>query len=42
MIRTITLAALIASTLILSACNTVRGIGRDVESVGDTVEKSAD
>lgn len=42
MIRTITLATLIASTLILSACNTVRGIGRDVESVGKTVEKSAD
>lgn len=42
MIRTITLATLIASTLVLSACNTVRGIGRDVESVGKTVEKSAD
>jgi predicted small secreted protein len=42
MIRTVTLATLIASTLILSACNTVRGIGRDVESVGKTVEKSAD
>lgn len=42
MIRTLTLAAVIASTLVLSACNTVRGIGRDVESVGKTVEKSAD
>lgn len=24
----------------LTACNTVRGAGRDVESVGKTVEKS--
>jgi predicted small secreted protein len=42
MVRTITLAALIASTLAISACNTVRGIGRDVESIGKTVEKTAD
>lgn len=38
----IALAALIASTLILSACNTVRGVGRDVESVGDAVADTAD
>lgn len=24
----------------LSACNTVRGVGRDVESVGKTVQKT--
>lgn len=42
MIRSLVLAGLIATTLVLSACNTVRGIGRDVESIGDTVEKSAD
>jgi predicted small secreted protein len=40
MIRTFTLATLIASTLVLSACNTVRGVGRDVESVGKTVQKT--
>ena len=30
------------SLIMLSACNTVRGVGRDVESVGRTVEKTAD
>lgn len=25
----------------LAACNTVAGIGRDVESVGDTIEDAA-
>ena len=30
------------SLLVLSACNTVRGAGRDVESVGKTVEKAVD
>jgi predicted small secreted protein len=30
------------SLVVLSACNTVRGVGRDVESVGRTVEKTAD
>ncbi len=28
------LAALIGATLILSACATVKGLGRDIESVG--------
>ena len=36
------LTVLIGATLLLTACNTVRGIGRDVQSVGDTVEDSAD
>jgi predicted small secreted protein len=30
------------SLVVLSACNTVRGVGRDVESIGRTVEKTAD
>lgn len=30
------------SFVALSACNTVRGVGRDVESVGKSVEKTAD
>lgn len=30
------------SLVVLSACNTVRGVGRDVESVGKSVEKTAD
>ncbi len=36
------LVAAMAVTLLLSACNTVRGVGRDLESVGDAVERTAD
>lgn len=35
---TISLLSLVA----LSACNTVKGVGRDVESVGRSVEKTVD
>jgi predicted small secreted protein len=31
----------IAGAVTLAACNTVAGIGRDVESVGETVEDAA-
>jgi predicted small secreted protein len=34
--------SLIAGMLVLSACNTVKGVGRDVQSAGDAVEKTAD
>lgn len=34
--------ALIASGLAVTACNTVAGIGRDVQSVGETVEDVAE
>jgi predicted small secreted protein len=34
--------AAMAFTLLLTACNTVRGVGRDLESVGDAVERTAD
>lgn len=33
--------ALAVGTLLISACNTVEGVGRDVESVGDTVADTA-
>ncbi|MEN0652687.1 MULTISPECIES: entericidin A/B family lipoprotein [Hyphobacterium] len=33
---------LAASALTLSACNTVQGIGRDVEATGDAIEDAAD
>jgi predicted small secreted protein len=36
------LAAAIVFSLTLSACNTVKGVGRDVESAGKAVEKTAD
>ncbi len=32
----------IGSLLLLGACNTVSGVGRDVSSVGDTVSDAAD
>lgn len=35
----IVVAILISSTLVLSACNTVKGVGRDIESVGRTGEE---
>ncbi|HVF93116.1 MAG TPA: entericidin EcnA/B family protein [Sphingomonas sp.] len=34
--------ALVASALLVSACNTVEGLGKDVGSAGDTVAKTAD
>ena len=34
--------ALVAGMLLVSACNTVEGVGKDVSSAGDTVAKTAD
>jgi predicted small secreted protein len=36
------LALTLAAALALSACNTTKGVGRDVKSVGTAVEKAAD
>ncbi|MBB3879536.1 entericidin A/B family lipoprotein [Sphingomonas pseudosanguinis] len=33
--------AIVASALLVSACNTVEGVGRDVSSAGNTVAKTA-
>jgi predicted small secreted protein len=32
--RKISIAALVAFSVLVSACNTVKGLGRDIESVG--------
>lgn len=32
---------LLGAALVLTACNTVNGIGRDVQSVGETVSDAA-
>lgn len=32
--RKITVLILVAASLLASACNTVKGVGRDIESVG--------
>ena len=41
MFRKLMLAGLAATTLITTACNTISGMGRDVESVGRTVSDAA-
>jgi predicted small secreted protein len=38
--RKIMIAGLIASALLLSACNTVKGLGRDIESVGEAGDRA--
>ena len=35
------IAAIIGSAFLLGACNTMEGLGRDVEKTGDKIEKSA-
>jgi predicted small secreted protein len=40
--RKILTMAMLAGGLVLSACNTVEGLGRDVSSAGDTVAKTAE
>jgi predicted small secreted protein len=38
--RKITVAILISASLLLSACNTVKGLGRDIESVGEAGDRA--
>jgi predicted small secreted protein len=40
--RRLLTAALLASTVVLAACNTVKGVGRDIESVGKAGERAID
>jgi predicted small secreted protein len=35
-------AAMLASTLLLSACNTAKGVGKDVENAGHAVKHAVD
>jgi len=39
--KTLIRLSLIALLLSLAACNTVRGIGQDIEKAGSAIEKSA-
>ena len=32
--------AIMLSTLLLAGCNTVRGVGQDIEKAGEAVQKS--
>ncbi len=36
-----TILGLLAGTLLLAACNTVEGVGRDIQGAGEAVEDSA-
>ena len=38
MVRKIVTFALVGASLVLAACNTVRGVGQDLESAADTVD----
>jgi len=42
MVRKIFALALVAGGLMVSACNTVEGAGRDVQSAGEAVQDAAD
>jgi predicted small secreted protein len=37
MVRRVLTLLIVSGTIMVAACNTVDGAGRDVESVGDTV-----
>lgn len=41
MVRKVVAVALVAATLLVSACNTVAGAGKDVSSAGDAVTNAA-
>lgn len=36
-----TLAALLALAFVLAGCNTVKGVGQDVQKAGDAIERAA-
>ncbi|WP_294394872.1 entericidin A/B family lipoprotein [uncultured Sphingomonas sp.] len=42
MVRKVLNVTLIAGTLMLAACNTVAGAGKDVSSAGDAVSNTAE
>lgn len=39
--RKVLAAMLIGSAMLVAACNTIEGVGRDVESAGDAVADAA-
>lgn len=40
--RKIVTCVAVASMMLVAACNTVKGVGRDVSSAGDAVAEAAD
>jgi predicted small secreted protein len=37
-----TVFMLLAATLVLVGCNTVRGVGKDIEKAGEVIQRGAD
>ncbi len=35
------LVAMVLCVLVLAGCNTVRGVGKDIEQAGEAIQKSA-
>lgn len=42
MLKKITMTAVLISLLFLTACNTLHGFGKDVESAGEAIKRAAD
>jgi predicted small secreted protein len=42
MLKTLFVAALVAGVIMLGGCNTVAGVGKDIEKVGDKIENKAE
>jgi predicted small secreted protein len=40
--RNLIIALILAPAVLLGACNTTKGVGRDIESVGKKIEDVAD
>jgi predicted small secreted protein len=38
--RKLMIFGMLASVLLLSACNTIKGLGRDIESVGEAGDRA--
>ncbi len=38
--RKIAMAVLVSASLLISACNTVKGVGEDIESVGEAGDRA--
>ena len=40
--RLIVLLSALAAVLVLAGCNTVRGVGKDIEKTGEVIQEAAD
>ncbi len=40
MVKKVAVVALVCSGLLLGACNTIKGVGRDITSVGEAADRA--